>query len=141
LNGKNASTRGDVHWENKMTALERHPALGAFLKEVFDRYSYCKPEDGAVYERRLYDFQFHMTDWLNDLMPFAGAIFRPETPPKPEMLSAIFSFLNHAMPHLVGAREALDGEVFEHTFPAPQAAPGEHGPVAKRAAPRRKVKI
>jgi hypothetical protein len=124
-----------------MTALEQQPALREFLKQFFDKYSACKPADGDVYERRLYDFQFHMTDWLNDLMPFAGAMFRTGEPANPESFSAVFTFLFHAMPHLVGARESLDGTVFEHTFPAPKAAPVPHDAATKRVTPRRRVKI
>lgn len=122
-----------------MSTIDQRSELRNFLKQVFDHYSHCKPADGAIYDRRLCDFQFHMTDWMTDLMPFVGAMFQPDTPAKPEALSALFAFLNHAVPHLVGAREAMDGRVMEHTFPPPIAAPGEHDPAPKRVSTRRRV--
>ena len=91
------------------------------------------------YERRLYDFQFHMTDWMTELMPFVSAMVQPESPAKQPALSAVYAFLIHAVPHLVGAKEAIDGLVMEHTFPPPIAAPGEHAPAPKRNSTRRRV--
>ena len=122
-----------------MSVIDQKPELKEFLKQVFDYYSSCKPLDGAIYERRLFDFQFHMTDWITDLMPFVSAMFQPDSPPTPQALSALFGFLNHAVPHLVGAKEAMDGRVMEHTFPPPVAAPGEHDPTPKRVSTRRRA--
>jgi len=122
-----------------MSVIDQKPELRDFLKQVFDRYSSCSPTDGDVYERRLYDFQFHMTDWMTDLMPFVSAMVQPDLPAKQPSLSAVYAFLIHAVPHLVGAKETIDGLVMEHTFPPPVAAPGEHDPAPKRTATRRRI--
>ena len=122
-----------------MSVIDRKPELRDFLKLVFDRYSSCSSTHGEVYERRLYDFQFHMTDWMTELMPFVSAMVQPESPAKQPALSAVYAFLIHAVPHLVGAKEAIDGLVMEHTFPPPIAAPGEHAPAPKRNSTRRRV--
>lgn len=61
------------------------------------------------YEKRRYDFVFHMTDWADDLEQMAGWFRNPRCHDEDAASTLLIGFLSHAVPHLnVAGRLLLD---------------------------------
>jgi hypothetical protein len=59
------------------------------------------------YERRRYDFVFHMTDWADDLEQMAGWFKSPRRFDEEAAATFVIGFLYHVVPHLNAAGRLL----------------------------------
>jgi len=105
-----------------MTTAANPPALKVLLRRVYEDYA-TKPASAGERAAREYDFEFHMTDWMNDFVKLGWAMFQPGTPPSDEAVEAVYAFLVHAVPHLNAAYETIHGEPVPNPFrPTPTLA-------------------
>ena len=66
---------------------------------------------GAYSEKQVQEITFHLTDWIDDLTPFANFLNNPETHKDEEVMRIIIRFLAHAPDHLkIAADHVLDPE-------------------------------
>jgi hypothetical protein len=66
---------------------------------------------GAYSEKQVQEITFHLTDWIDDLTPFANFLNNPETHKDEEAMQIIVKFLAHAPDHLkIAADHVLDPE-------------------------------
>src|SRR6266545_1439703 len=76
--GGSGSTAGGPNFPSE--PLMATPKLRKLLEKVFDscREGLRRELDKAEYERRRFDFAFHMTDWLSDLERLKALYEHPE---------------------------------------------------------------
>jgi hypothetical protein len=123
-----------------MTTNDANVSIRELLRKAFETYADADPSD-PDYESRLFDFQFHMTDGLDDVIEFGWALFQPGAPPTKQAILAVYNFLIHAVPHLMAAHEALHGEPLHHPFtPTPSAKSVNGTPARSKSTRRTRVK-
>src|SRR5438093_13246826 len=71
------------------------PELRKLLERVFDFWQGDEREPKDVYERRRFDFVFHMTDWLRDLEGLTKLYAHPTDVNTKEARRLVFEFLTH----------------------------------------------
>jgi hypothetical protein len=88
---------------------DANPKLVALLGKVFDdaNSSLRKELGAAEYERRRYDFVFHMTDWVGDMEELCGLYQHPEKPSLKTATQTVISCLYHVIPHIREAGRLL----------------------------------
>lgn len=87
--------------------------LEQLLAEVFDgMHSGLRKEVGRKeYERRRYDFDFHMTDWETDLRELVEIFDHPDKWTEESASPLIIGLLYHVIPHLKAAGRLLLDEI------------------------------
>jgi hypothetical protein len=66
-------------------------------------------ESGAYSEKQVEEIVFHLTDWIDDLKPFADFLDAPKSCADDEAMQIIIRFLAHAPDHLrIAAEHVLD---------------------------------
>ena len=71
---------------------------------------------GAYTEQQVREIVFHLTDWANDLKPFADFLDDPSKCEDDEVMRAIIKFLIHAPDHLkIAAEHVLDPDAKTET--------------------------
>ena len=64
---------------------------------------------GAYSEQQVKEIVFHLTDWIDDLAPFADFLENPDKCGDDEAMQIIIGFLAHAPDHLnIAAEHVLD---------------------------------
>ena len=64
---------------------------------------------GAYSEKQVQEIVFHLTDWIDDLKPFADFLDDPNKCGEDEAMQIIIKFLAHAPDHLkIAAEHVLD---------------------------------
>src|SRR2546422_5728267 len=79
----------------------------ALMKTVYNRYQ--RLDDPAVNAQCRQDFVFHMSDWEADLEDLARLFQNPDKFSKDSAGQIVFSFLIHALPHLIAASRLMLG--------------------------------
>ena len=79
--------------------------LEAYLRTVFNEF---RCTEKASDDKDLFDFVFHMTDWLDDLRKYAELCKNPEGFTLDEARDAIVGMLAHASGHIVAAARMTD---------------------------------
>jgi hypothetical protein len=88
-------------------------ALERLFGQVFDHCQEGLQDEisSAKYERRRYDFVFHMLDWNEDLQFLNGLFAKPEGQDVEATSRSLIGFLYHVIPHLNAAGRLLLDEV------------------------------
>ena len=81
--------------------------LSRLLATIYNRFQ--KLDDPAANAMARRDFVFHMTDWIDDLDELARLYGNPGSFDKKAAGQVVYSFLIHALPHLMAAGVLLDG--------------------------------
>jgi len=89
--------------------METSPKLKELLGEIFDggQDGLRKEVGRKEFERRRYDFVFHMTDWEKDLGELVEIFKHPEKWDEESASPLIMGFLYHVIPHLKAAGRLL----------------------------------
>jgi hypothetical protein len=75
------------------------------------------------YERRRFDFVFHMTDWTCDVTRLADLVRHPQNENDEAATKFLIGFLYHTIPHLSAAGRLLLDHVPDPFADQPEAAP------------------
>ncbi len=130
--GGTGSTPGEAG--SRIELLRPTPGLRKLLEEIFDgcREGLRKEVGDAEYQRRRYDFVFHMTDWLRDLKELNELYEHPEKADPDKACCEVIGILYHVIPHLSAAGRLLLDEI-PNPFAEPQTMPR---PEARNAEPK-----
>src|SRR5262249_46575995 len=85
------------------------PELVRVLKAAYNNFQ--RLDDKTANAEARQDFVFHMTDWLDDLDELKALYEDPARFDKKTADQIVFSFLIHALPHLMAAGRILLGKV------------------------------
>lgn len=99
------------------------PKLTRLLENVYDSFQEEQRDEltSDEYERRRFDFAFHMTDWLADLKGYSKIVESPASQDTDDATQFLIGFLSHVVPHLNAAGRLLLDRIPD-PFTEPQAA-------------------
>lgn len=120
-NGKPASTLTEPPLKNEYPFRRPSAELQRVLRSVYNQYQ--RLDSAADNDAARRDFVFHMTDWINDLEQLAALYADPKKLDKDAAGSVVFSFLIHAVPHLMEAGRLLEGHDIRNPFVDTEAKP------------------
>jgi hypothetical protein len=111
LSGPNASRNGGLG--SPRERVRPTPELQELLGQVFDYEwkNHRKQWGKEEYERRRFDFVFHMTDCMTDLETLRELFRHPKKDKMRDTLISLMSILIHVIPHLNAAGRLLVGEI------------------------------
>ena len=79
--------------------------------EAVQRISELFLRSGAYTEDQVREIAFHLTDWVDDLVPFADFLENPRAVEADQAMDIIVRFLAHAPDHLrIAAERVLNPE-------------------------------
>jgi hypothetical protein len=102
------------------TVMTPDPKLLRLLEAAYDSFQEEQRDEltAEEYERRRFDFAFHMTDWLSDLKGYSKLVEDPGSQKTDDATHFLIGFLYHVVPHLNAA-----GRLLLDRIPDPFAEP------------------
>jgi len=89
--------------------MQPDPKLLRLLEKVYDSFQEEQRDElpAEEYDRRRFDFAFHMTDWLSDLKGYSKLVEEPGSFKTDDATHFLIGFLYHVVPHLNAAGRLL----------------------------------